>query len=132
MLFLRKALYGLGQAPWVRYEDIDGYLQFIEFRQPSEDRNLYLQPGVLLLLQLTGFVRIDQYTKITKHVRPNAGLQFPYPTGHRTPDSTLQGRPDMTLVGKRGCQSAWKKGVLEIERDPKDRCSVLWYLDFER
>jgi len=84
MLLLWKALDGLGQAPRLWYEDIDGYLQSLGFRQPAEDRNLYLQPGVLLLLQPTGLVRIDQYTKITKHVRPNAGLQCPYPTGHRT------------------------------------------------
>jgi len=49
-LILRKALYGLKQAPRLWYEDIDGYLQSIGFRQSAEDPNLYIQPGVLLLL----------------------------------------------------------------------------------
>jgi len=49
-LILRKALYGLKQAPRLWYEDIDGYLQSIGFRQSAEDPNLYLQPGVLLVL----------------------------------------------------------------------------------
>jgi hypothetical protein len=49
-LVLRKALYGLKQAPRLWYEDIDGYLQSIGFRQSAEDPNLYLQPGVLLVL----------------------------------------------------------------------------------
>jgi hypothetical protein len=50
VLILRKALYGLKQAPRLWYEDIDGYLQSIGFRQSAEDPNLYLQPGVLLVL----------------------------------------------------------------------------------
>jgi hypothetical protein len=49
-LILRKALYGLKQAPRLWYEDIDGYLQSLGFQQSAEDPNLYLQPGVLLLL----------------------------------------------------------------------------------
>jgi len=49
-LILRKALYGLKQAPRLWYDDIDGYLQSIGFRQSAEDPNLYLQPGVLLVL----------------------------------------------------------------------------------
>jgi len=49
-LILRKALYGLKQAPRLWYEDIDGYLQSIGFRQSAEDPNLYLQPGILLVL----------------------------------------------------------------------------------
>jgi hypothetical protein len=49
-LILRKALYGLKQAPRLWYEDIDGYLQSIGFQQSAEDPNLYLQPGVLLVL----------------------------------------------------------------------------------
>jgi hypothetical protein len=49
-LILRKALYGLKQAPRLWYEDIDGFLQSIGFRQSAEDPNLYLQPGVLLIL----------------------------------------------------------------------------------
>jgi len=49
-LILQKALYGLKQAPRLWYEDIDGYLQSIGFRQSAEDPNLYLQPGVLLVL----------------------------------------------------------------------------------
>jgi hypothetical protein len=49
-LILRKALYGLKQAPRLWYEDIDGYLQSIGFRQSAKDPNLYLQPGVLLVL----------------------------------------------------------------------------------
>jgi len=49
-LVLRKALYGLKQAPWLWYEDIDGFLCSIGFKQSAEDPNLYLQPGVLLLL----------------------------------------------------------------------------------
>jgi len=40
----------LKQAPRLWYEDIDGYLLSIGFRQPAEDPNLYLQPGVLLVL----------------------------------------------------------------------------------
>jgi hypothetical protein len=49
-LILRKALYGLKQAPRLWYEDIDGFLRSIGFKQSAEDPNLYLQPGVLLLL----------------------------------------------------------------------------------
>jgi len=49
-LIVRKALYGLKQTPRLWYEDIDGYLQSIGFRQSAEDPNLYLQPGVLLVL----------------------------------------------------------------------------------
>jgi len=49
-LVLRKALYGLKQAPRLWYEDIDGFLHSIGFKQSVEDPNLYLQPGVLLLL----------------------------------------------------------------------------------
>jgi len=50
VLILRKALYGLKQVPRLWYEDIDGYLQSIGFRQSAEDPNLYLQQGVLLVL----------------------------------------------------------------------------------
>jgi len=50
VLILRKELYGLKQAPRLWYEDIDGYLQSIGFRQSADDPNLYLQPGVLLVL----------------------------------------------------------------------------------
>jgi len=49
-LILRKAPYGLTQAPRLWYEDINGYLQSIGFRQSAEDPNLYLQQGVLLVL----------------------------------------------------------------------------------
>jgi len=49
VLILRKALYGLKQVPRLWYEDIDGYLQSIGFRQSAEDPNLYLQQGVLLV-----------------------------------------------------------------------------------
>jgi len=49
-LVLRKALYGLKQAPRLWYEDIDGFLRSIGFKQSAIDPNLYLQPGVLLLL----------------------------------------------------------------------------------
>jgi len=49
-LILRKVLYGLKQAPRLWYEDIDGYLQSIGFRQSAEDSNLYIQSGVLLVL----------------------------------------------------------------------------------
>jgi len=50
ILILRKALYGLQQVPRLWYEDINGYLQSIGFRQSAEDLNLYLQQGVLLVL----------------------------------------------------------------------------------
>jgi len=50
VLILRKALYTLKQVPRVWYDDIDGYLQSIGFRQTAEDPNLYLQQGVLLVL----------------------------------------------------------------------------------
>ena len=50
VLILRKALYGLKQVPRLWYEDIDGYLQSIGFRQSAEDLNLDLQQGVLLVL----------------------------------------------------------------------------------
>ena len=50
VLLLRKALYGLKQAPRLWFEDINGYLQSLGFRQSAEDPNLYLQPGVLLIL----------------------------------------------------------------------------------
>jgi hypothetical protein len=49
-LIQRKALYGLKQGPRLWYKDIDGYLQSIGFRQSAEDPNMYLQPGVLLVL----------------------------------------------------------------------------------
>jgi len=49
-LVLRNALYGLKQAPQHWYEDIDGFLRSIGFKQSAEDPNLYLQLGVLLLL----------------------------------------------------------------------------------
>jgi hypothetical protein len=49
-LILRKALYGLKQASRLWYEDVDGYLRSIGFQRSAEDPNLYLQPGVLLLL----------------------------------------------------------------------------------
>ena len=50
VLILQKAFYGLKQAPRLWYEDINGYLQSIGFRQSAEDPNLYLQQGVLLVL----------------------------------------------------------------------------------
>ena len=50
ILILQKALYVLKQAPRLWYEDIDGYLQSIGFRQSAEDPNLYLQQGGLLVL----------------------------------------------------------------------------------
>jgi len=49
-LILRKARYGLKQVPRLWYEDIDGYLQSIGFRQLAEDPNRYIQQGVLLVL----------------------------------------------------------------------------------
>jgi len=52
VLILRKALYRWKQAPRLWYEDIDGYLQSIGFRQSAEDPNLYLQQGVLLVLYM--------------------------------------------------------------------------------
>jgi len=50
VLLLRKALYGLKQVPRLWFEDINGYLQSLGFWQSAEDPNLYLQPGVLLIL----------------------------------------------------------------------------------
>jgi len=50
MLVLQKALYGLKHSPRLWDEDINGYLQSIGFQQSAEDPNLYLQPGVLLIL----------------------------------------------------------------------------------
>ena len=50
ILVLRKALYGLKQAPRLWYDDINGFLHSIGFQQSAEDPNLYLQPGVLLVL----------------------------------------------------------------------------------
>ena len=62
-LILQKALYGLKQAPRLWYEDIDGYLQSIGLTQSAEDPNLYIQPGVLLVLyvddQLIAHNRIE-------------------------------------------------------------------------
>jgi len=49
-LILWKALYGLKHTPRLCNEDIDGYLQSIGIRQSAEDPNLYLQPGVLIVL----------------------------------------------------------------------------------
>jgi hypothetical protein len=50
VLVLRKALYGLKEVPRLWFEDINGFLQSIGFHQSAEDPNLYLQPGVLLIL----------------------------------------------------------------------------------
>jgi len=50
MLLLQKALYGLKQVPRLWFEDINGYLQSLGFWQSAENPNLYLQPGVLLIL----------------------------------------------------------------------------------
>jgi len=52
MLLLRKALYRLEQAPRLWFEDINGYLQSLGFWQSAEDPNLYLQSGVLLILDV--------------------------------------------------------------------------------
>jgi len=49
-LLLRKAMYRLKQAPRLWFEDINVYLLSIGFRQSAEDPNLYLQPGILLIL----------------------------------------------------------------------------------
>jgi hypothetical protein len=56
MLILRKALYGLKQALGLWYEEIDRYLQSIGFSQLAEDPNLYILPGVLLVLYVDDLV----------------------------------------------------------------------------
>jgi len=47
---LKKALYGLRQAPRLWYQDINNFLLSIGFRQSIADPNQYIQDDVLLLL----------------------------------------------------------------------------------
>jgi len=48
---LRKALYGLNQAPQLRHEDINTILLSLGFTKSSADPNLYLRgKGILILL----------------------------------------------------------------------------------
>jgi len=63
MLLLRKALYGLKQVPRLWFEDINGYLQSLGFRQSAKDPNLYLQPGVLLMLYVDDLLIVDDGQK---------------------------------------------------------------------
>jgi len=67
ILIHRKALYGLKQAPRLWFEDTDGYLQSIGFRQSAEDPNLYLQQGVLLVLYMDDLLIAHNGAEGRKH-----------------------------------------------------------------
>jgi len=67
MLLLQKALYGLKQVLRLWFEDINGYLQSLGFRQSAEDPNLYLQPGVLLILYVDDLLIAYDETKGKGH-----------------------------------------------------------------
>jgi hypothetical protein len=52
VVHLKKAFYGLRQAPRLSYEDINGFLSTIGFHQSIADPNLYIRDEVLLLLYI--------------------------------------------------------------------------------
>ena len=50
VLRLKKALYGLKEAPRLWFRDIDAYLHSIGFKSSMSDSNLYLSPAIILVL----------------------------------------------------------------------------------
>ena len=65
VVLLLKALYGLKQAPRLWYEAINRFLLSIGLQQSATDPNLYIGPGVLLLLYVDDI--------LLAHVTPNGG-----------------------------------------------------------
>ena len=53
---LLKALYGLKQAPRLWYAEINAFLISIGLRQSPTDPNLYIGPGILLLLYVDDII----------------------------------------------------------------------------
>lgn len=58
---LRKALYGLRQAPRLWYEEIHRFLLSIGFTQSTVDSNLYYGKGILLLLYVDDILLINTH-----------------------------------------------------------------------
>src|SRR5205807_5218356 len=58
---LRKALYGLRQAPRLWYEEIHRFLLSIGFTQSTVDSNLYYGKGILLLLYVDDILQINTH-----------------------------------------------------------------------
>ena len=56
VVLLLKALYGLKQAPRLWYEEINRFLLSIGLLQSKTDPNLYIGPGVLLLLYVDDII----------------------------------------------------------------------------
>ena len=50
VLRIRKALYGLKEAPRLWFKEIDAYLHSIGFKLTMSDSNLYVSPAVILIL----------------------------------------------------------------------------------
>ena len=58
---LRKALYGLRQAPLLWYKEIHQFLLSIGFSQSTVDSNLYFGKGILLLLYVDDILLINTH-----------------------------------------------------------------------
>ena len=56
---LRKALYGLQQAPKLWFDKIDGFLLSIGFKPSAADPNLYIKGPVILLLYVDDMIIVD-------------------------------------------------------------------------
>ena len=63
---LRKALYGLRQAPRLWYEEIHRFLLSIDFTQSTVDPNLYYGKGILLLLYVDDILLINTHNNSTE------------------------------------------------------------------
>jgi len=70
VLRLRKALYGLKEAPRLWFRDINAYLHSIGFKSSMSDSNLYLSPAVILVLYvddvLLASASISELQKVKK------------------------------------------------------------------
>ena len=66
VVLLLNALYGLKQAPRLWYEEINRFLLAIGLQQSATDPNLYIGPGVLLLLYVDDI--------ILAHTAPDGGV----------------------------------------------------------
>ena len=56
---LRKALYGLRQAPKLWFDEINGFLLSIGFKPSAADPNLYIKGPVILLLYVDDMIIVD-------------------------------------------------------------------------
>ena len=76
MCRLLKALYSLKQAPREWYSEINEYLQSIGFINSTSNPNLYLAPGLILILFVDDMLIFARNTTLLKDLKEQLARKY--------------------------------------------------------